>query len=80
MKKLILVLLLLSLFLLTACNKTDVANSDEDGRMTVVYNDGFVMIYQDNETGVQYFCRYNCGSCVMVNPDGTPYLKGGKDD
>lgn len=46
---------------------------ENDGRITVVYNDGWCIICRDNETGVQYFSRPNAGSCVMVNPDGTPY-------
>ena len=44
-----------------------------DGRMTVVYYDGFCVIYRDNETGVQYLSRSNAASCVMVNADGSPY-------
>ena len=58
---------------LCACNKTEDGRAGNDYRMTVVYNDGFAVVYQDNETGVQYFSRANSGSCVMVNADGTPY-------
>lgn len=55
-------------------NEFNADNENSDGRMTVVFNDGFATIYRDNETGVQYFSRANCGSCVMVNADGTPYI------
>lgn len=64
------------LFSLSACewNKTENESLNQAGRITLVYNDGFAFIYKDNDTGVQYFSRLNCGTCVMVNPDGTPYI------
>ena len=77
MKKVI-CLILCAVMLLALCgcgyNKAGRDERQENnGRMTVVYNDGFCVIYRDNETGVQYFSRSYAGSCVMVNADGTPY-------
>lgn len=54
-------------------NKVKKETTGNEGRATLIYNDGYAVIYQDNETGVQYFSRSGCGTCVMVNPDGTPY-------
>lgn len=58
-------------------NKSGNETNGNDCRMSVVYNDGFCVIYRDNETGVQYFSRADAGSCVMVNADGTPYVGEG---
>ena len=74
-------LILCAVMLLALCgcgfNKAGKAERQEnDGRMTVVYNDGFCVIYRDNETGVHYLSR-NAGFCVMVNADGTPYTGEG---
>lgn len=81
MKKVI-CLMLCAIMLLALCgcgyNKAGRSETQEnDGRMTVIYNDGYCVIYRDNETGVQYFSRPNAGSCVMVNADGTPYTGEG---
>lgn len=76
MKKILCVIFLVIIGLfITACkwNNSIPETYGNDGRMTVIYNDGFVIIHRDNETGVQYFSRANCGSCVIVNQDGTPY-------
>ena len=43
-----------------------------DYRMSLLYNDGFCLIYRDNNTNVQYI-RIGNGVTVMLNPDGTPY-------
>ena len=53
-------------FALCSCgfNKSNDDKTENDYRMTVVYNDGLCIIYRDNETGVQYFSRSNAGSCV----------------
>lgn len=77
MKKVI-CLILCAVMLLALCgcgyNKPGKVKTQENNfRMTIVYNDGFCIIYRDNETGVQYFSRSYAGSCVMVNADGTPY-------
>lgn len=78
----IIVICIILLFALSACGWNESSNEAEthDGRMTIVYNDGFSIIYRDNETGVQYFSRSNSGSCVMVNPDGTPYIWKGEEN
>ena len=54
----------------------DIENND--GRMTVIYNSGYAIIYVDNETGCQYFSRAHGGTCLMVDENGSPliYEKG----
>lgn len=47
-----------------------------DGRITMVYSDGYCAIYRDNETGVHYLSMAGIGVCVLVNQDGTPYAGG----
>ena len=42
--------------------------------MKLILNDGFAIIYVDTETGVQYFSRSNCGTCVMVDENGSPII------
>jgi hypothetical protein len=44
--------------------------------MKLIFNDGFAVIYVDMETGVQYFSRANCGTCVMVDENGDPIIYG----
>lgn len=68
--------------LLCSCswNKFSIDTENSDGRMTVIFSDGYAIIYRDNETGVQYFSRSYSGSCVMVNADGTPYITQEGDD
>lgn len=82
MKKLLAIICCIALgFLLIGCgyNKPSADIVRNDGRMTLIYNDGFVVIYRDNITGVQYFSRANAGSCVMVDADGNPLvLTGGE--
>ena len=77
MKRFLLVIAIIVMLLaLCGCgyNKPGkVKTQENDGRMTLVYNDGYCVIYRDNETGVHYFSRSYSGSCVMVNADGTPY-------
>ena len=65
---------------LSACsyNKSSYDTSGSDGRMNVIFNDGFAMIYVDTETGVQYFSRAHCGTCVMVDENGCPIIYGKK--
>ena len=82
MKKILLLVLVLAItavFLSGCFNKYSQDRDGADGRMTVIFNDGWAIIYRDNDTGVQYLSRSNCGTCVMVNADGTPYT-GGVDD
>ena len=68
MRKIVIAILILVAILFSGC-----AYNKNGSRMSVIYNDGFCIIYQDNETGVQYFSRGNCGTCVMVDKDGKPY-------
>lgn len=79
MKKIMAIILCVLLVVsLTACNWnascTDTSKSD--GRMKLIFNDGFAIIYVDTETGVQYFSRSNCGTCVMVDENGNPIIYG----
>lgn len=55
-------------------NTTEVDKENNDGRMTLIYNDGYGLIYVDNETGCQYFSRANCGTCLMVDENGDPLI------
>lgn len=75
-KIMMIVICIILLFALSACGCNESENEAEshDDRITCVYSDGWAFIYKDNETGVQYFSRSNCGTCVMVNADGTPYI------
>ena len=79
MKKIIAIILCVLLVVsLTACtwnaSSTDISKSD--GRMKLIFNDGFAIIYVDTETGVQYFSRSSCGTCVMVDENGNPIIYG----
>ena len=79
MKKIAAIILcVLLVFSLTACtwNASSTDTSKSDGRMKLIFNDGFAIIYVDTETGVQYFSRSNCGSCVMVEENGNPIIYG----
>ena len=72
------ILCVLLVFSLTACtlNASSTDTSKSDGRMKLIFNDGFAIIYVDTETGVQYFSRSNCGTCVMVDENGNPVIYG----
>lgn len=78
MKKLIAFLLFLALAATILCgcgwNHSISANENNDGRMLLIYNDGFSSILVDTETGVEYISRANCGTCVMVDSYGNPYI------
>ena len=77
MKKIVTIILsVLFVACLSACgyNKSYDDTYGKDGRMMVVFNDGFAIIYVDMETGVQYFSRANCGTCVMVDENGCPII------
>lgn len=75
--KAIICLVLCAALSFVMCGCSFIESSDDtaknDDRMTVVYSDGWHIIYRDNETGVQYLEYCHGGTCVMVNPDGTPY-------
>ena len=79
MKKIAAIILcVLLVFSLTACtlNASSTDTSKSDGRMKLIFNDGFAIIYVDTETGVQYFSRSSCGTCVMVDENGNPIIYG----
>lgn len=75
MKKLFAIVCCVAFVFLSGCyNESSDDRMSQDGRMSVVFNDGFAVIYRDNITGVQYFSRANSGSCVMVDADGNPLV------
>lgn len=79
MKKFVTIILsVLLVVCLSACgyNESSTDTNGNDGRMNVIFNDGFAIIYVDTETGVQYFSRANCGTCVMVDENGVPVIYG----
>ena len=67
---------ILAVLCFSSCNEMGAYTGGNAERMTVVYNGGYVIIHRDNETGVQYISRSNCGTCVMVDKDGKPYIGG----
>ena len=77
MKKIVVIFLCALLAVcLSACkfNASSTDTNGNDGRMKLIFNDGFSTIYVDTETGVQYFSRANCGTCVMVDENGCPII------
>lgn len=79
MKKIVTIILsVLLVVCLSACgyNKSSSDTNGNDDRMSVIFNDGYAMIYVDTETGVQYFSRAHCGTCVMVDENGVPVIYG----
>ena len=77
MKKIVTIILsVLLVACLSACsyNKSSSDTNGNDGRMNVIFNDGFAIIYVDTETGVQYFSRAHCGTCVMLDENGCPII------
>ena len=83
MRKIVAVLLCVILVLcLSGCtfNTSSADISGNDGRMKIIFNDGFAIIYVDTETGVQYFSRADCGTCVMVDENGDPLILTEKEN
>ena len=83
MRKIVAVLLCVILVLcLSGCtfNTSSADISGNDGRMKIIFNDGFAIIYVDTETGVQYFSRGDCGTCVMVDENGDPLILTEKEN
>lgn len=76
--KRVLVALICVLLIVSLCsckyNVTENDHEGNDGRLVVVYADGFTQIHADTETGCQYISRANCGTCLMVDADGNPLL------
>jgi len=82
-KALIMLCVLVCVVSFSACSHEYIFHSGsagENNRMSVVYNSGNTIIYRDNETGVQYISRFNCGTCVVVDRDGKPYIGDEKND
>ena len=83
MRKIVAVLLCVILVsCLSGCtfNTSSADISGNDGRMKIIFNDGFAIIYVDTETGVQYFSRADCGTCVMVDENGDPLILTAKEN
>jgi hypothetical protein len=77
MKKIIVCILIVAITLvLSSCNWNEsiIEYEGNDNRISYVYNDGVVVIYVDNDTGIQYLCRGNAGICVMVDESGKPLI------
>ena len=77
MRKIVTIILsVLFVACLSACsyNKSSSDTSGNDGRMKVIFHDGFAVICVDTETGVQYFSYSDCGTCVMVDDNGCPII------
>lgn len=74
-----LIFLLVLMFSLGGCswNRIDDSGMKEsnDGMITLIYNDGFYAIVKDNRTGVEYISRSDCGTCVVVDKDGKPFIE-----
>jgi hypothetical protein len=75
----ILVIVLFALLLfcvigyLNNLNDSEVNISDNDYRLTLIFNNGSFRILVDNETGVQYLSSEN-GVTVMLDEDGRPLI------
>ena len=83
MRKIVAVLLCVILVLCLSGYTFNTSSADisgNDGRMKIIFNDGFVIIYVDTETGVQYFSRADCGTCVMVDENGDPLILTEKEN
>ena len=77
MKKITFILMCICLIVcLSGCawNTSEVENENNDNRIKNIFNDGFVQIYVDNETGCQYIVRAGAGMCLVVDEDGKPLL------
>ena len=74
-----LMFLLVLAFTLCGCNWNQMDDSgmkkSNDGMITLTYNDGFYTIIKDNRTGVEYISRCDCGTCVVVDKDGKPFIE-----
>ena len=72
-KRLILFFLALAVVLALAGCGTKTAYGSPPHVMTLVDDDMTYRIYQHDATGVWYLSTVR-GLCVMVNPDGSPYI------
>ena len=75
MKKFICIAICVAILLfLCGCRTYNTSGRDikgNDDRITYIFNDGFVIVMRDNETGVCYLGRASMGITVMFNADGT---------
>lgn len=55
-------------------NTRESDTENNDNRICVIYDDGYCIIYLDNETGCQYLTKGNGGICVMVDEQGKPLI------
>ena len=82
MKRILAIILLVILLCFTLIGCTRNINTERieqnDNRFAVIFNDGFAIVYVDKTTGVQYFSRANCGTCVVVDADGKPLIYEGE--
>ena len=82
MKKLILIALILTACLsLCSCGQEidNTAITENESRFVVVFEDFYVTVYMDKQTGVQYFSKHDAGTCVVVDEDGKPLIGGQYD-
>lgn len=70
-------MLILSMFMLYGCAIHDSMAETEDNRIEDIYNSGYITIYVDTQTGVQYLTIGQRGVCVMIDKDGRPLIYDG---
>jgi hypothetical protein len=72
-------ILLVLTFSLCGCSLNEIDNSgikeSNNGMITIIYYDGTYSIVKDNRTGVEYISRSDCGTCVVVDKDGKPFVE-----
>lgn len=75
MKKLLCLILAVLLLMVAGCGEAKDEKSEQRfSPIEVGFVYGKVYVIRDNETGVLYLGRTEGGWCVVVNPDGTPYI------
>lgn len=68
--------LLVIICVLCGCSESDEVGSEtvDNERLKIVYSyDGFVRIFEDSDTGVQYLIQRQGGICPLYNANGTLY-------
>lgn len=68
--------LLVIICVLCGCCESDEVECEtiDNERLKIVYYyDGFVRIFEDSDTGVQYLSQRQGGICPLYNADGTLY-------
>lgn len=79
MKKIVSLILVITIMLLVACS--DVEYAEADTQIEYIQDEAMFRIYVDEETGVNYISYYHKpydrgGITVRLNADGTPYVSG----